>query len=238
MVNGLQSNTLTLVWPEVEPMAAPIVALGRRCLSFDPAQRPTAREALTELISIESAIRTELVIGLQAAAAATGDRKAGGYCGPDSNSMSGGSNSATTTQEAQLVGVMAPGVPQPGVQGQVAAAAAAGLQQRVLHATRQQIQQQLQYHTHNQLSYQQMQVQQQPQQMQQPPQQHVQYVQQGLQLPQQQLQQQLQQVPPTMPQQQPQLQPQIAQAATSLAPGVPAAGSGSGGAAAPLQYAF
>ncbi|GIL50559.1 hypothetical protein Vafri_6721 [Volvox africanus] len=66
VIRGLQSNTLALSWPDEAPMSAAIIDLGRRCLSFNPGERPTFEFVLQRLVAIERAIRAE-VLGPQAA---------------------------------------------------------------------------------------------------------------------------------------------------------------------------
>ncbi|GIL81133.1 hypothetical protein Vretimale_12747 [Volvox reticuliferus] len=66
VIRGLQDNTLALSWPDEAPMSAAIIELGRKCLSFNPEERPTFEVVLEQLVAIERAIRAEL-LGPQAA---------------------------------------------------------------------------------------------------------------------------------------------------------------------------
>ncbi|GLI60809.1 hypothetical protein VaNZ11_002915 [Volvox africanus] len=66
VIQGVQSNTLALSWPDEAPMSVAIIDLGRRCLSFKPEERPAFDSVLERLVAIERAIRAEL-LGLQAA---------------------------------------------------------------------------------------------------------------------------------------------------------------------------
>ncbi|GLC42414.1 hypothetical protein PLESTB_001096000 [Pleodorina starrii] len=61
VIEGVKDNTLTLSWPDAVPMSAPIIALGRRCLSHEADKRPTFVEIVEELVAIERAIRAELL---------------------------------------------------------------------------------------------------------------------------------------------------------------------------------
>ncbi|EFJ45098.1 hypothetical protein VOLCADRAFT_94590 [Volvox carteri f. nagariensis] len=61
VIRGIQNNTLKLRWPEGAPMTAGIIELGRRCLSFSPADRPAFDEIAEQLVAIERAIRAELL---------------------------------------------------------------------------------------------------------------------------------------------------------------------------------
>ncbi|KAG2428390.1 hypothetical protein HYH02_014406 [Chlamydomonas schloesseri] len=50
-----------LVWPDGAEMADGIIALGRRCISHRPEDRPDFREVVQELVQIERIIRAELL---------------------------------------------------------------------------------------------------------------------------------------------------------------------------------
>eukprot|EP00198_Chlamydomonas_reinhardtii_P014304 XP_001703641.1 predicted protein [Chlamydomonas reinhardtii] len=62
-----------LVWPDGAEMSDGIIALGRRCMSPRPEDRPDFKEVVEELIQVERMIRAELLapaVAAQAAAAA------------------------------------------------------------------------------------------------------------------------------------------------------------------------
>ena len=61
VILGVQGGSLTLRWPENAPMAGPIIELGRRCLRFDPDDRPRFEVIVEELVGIERRIRAELL---------------------------------------------------------------------------------------------------------------------------------------------------------------------------------
>ncbi|GLC45182.1 hypothetical protein PLESTB_000426900 [Pleodorina starrii] len=82
VIEGVKDNTLTLLWPDAMPMAEPIIALGRRCLSHDPEGRPTFVEIVGELVAIERAIRAEL-LGVPEADPPATEATTGDDSGPD-----------------------------------------------------------------------------------------------------------------------------------------------------------
>ncbi len=61
MVDSVKVGSLQLAWPEDAPLAAEMVALGRRCCAFDPAERPTFKDIMNEMIRIEGALRQTIL---------------------------------------------------------------------------------------------------------------------------------------------------------------------------------
>ncbi|KAG2452930.1 hypothetical protein HYH02_002269 [Chlamydomonas schloesseri] len=68
VLEAIREGRVQLVWPQpgAMEMADDIVAVGRRCLSLDPAQRPPLTEIIEDLVNIERTIRAELLAPLAA----------------------------------------------------------------------------------------------------------------------------------------------------------------------------
>ncbi|GLI61065.1 hypothetical protein VaNZ11_003328 [Volvox africanus] len=62
---GVQEGILELQWPVDDPMTAPLIELGRQCLSHRPENRPPFDVIIQRLVNIEREIRAELLSSQQ-----------------------------------------------------------------------------------------------------------------------------------------------------------------------------
>ncbi|GFR44239.1 hypothetical protein Agub_g5439, partial [Astrephomene gubernaculifera] len=65
VVMGVSEGSLQLPWPPATALTSGLIALGRRCLSHDPAARPPLAEVVEELVRVEQRIRQEAISGKQ-----------------------------------------------------------------------------------------------------------------------------------------------------------------------------
>ncbi|KAG2448755.1 hypothetical protein HYH02_006109 [Chlamydomonas schloesseri] len=90
LIAAIREGRVRLVWPVRAEMGEGIIAIGRRCMSPNPEDRPGFREIIEELVNTERIIRAEVLAPaiiqrvtaeIEAEAAAAADAAAGGGAG-------------------------------------------------------------------------------------------------------------------------------------------------------------